>query len=118
MALTDSEKHEVLFRLGWSGKTLDEGSTNFSKIIADRLNNLSVPMESTIRGLLKRLNIIQKQMDDSLCRMTAEKVDGISINKDEASMLKKEFMRYLRELSNETCILIARRGGVNISVGQ
>ena len=116
MALTAKQKHDVLFRLGWSGKTLDVGSTSFSKIIADRLENLSIPMQSTVVGLLKRLDAIQEQMDEARCRMTTETVDGIKLNKDEASMLKKEFMRYLKELSAETIISIARRSSVNISV--
>ena len=116
MALSPKQKHDVLFRLGWSGKTLDVASTNYSKIIADRLENLSVPMSSTIVGLLKRLEAIQTQMDEARCRMTTESVDNIKINKDEADMLKKEFRRYMKELSTETCIPIVNKSSVNIGV--
>ena len=116
MALTAKQKHDVLFRLGWSGKTLDVDSTNYSKIIADRLENLSSSMQATIVGLLKRLEAIQTQMDEARCRMTTESVDNIKINKDEAHMLKKEFTRYLRELSAETCIPIARKNSNNVAI--
>ena len=116
MALTAKQKHDVLFRLGWSGKTLDPGSTHFSNIIADRLENLSIPMQSTVVGLLKRLDAIQEQMDEARCRMTAETVDGIKLNKDEAAMLKKEFKRYMKELSTETSVPIVNKSSINIPV--
>jgi len=118
MALTAKQKHDVLFRLGWEGKTLDIGSTSYSQILTDRLENLSVPMQATVVGLLKRLDAIQTQMDEARCRMTTESVDGIKLNKDEVAMLKKEFIRYSRELAAETCISYRRRSGINISVGQ
>lgn len=116
MALNDVEKNDVMFRLGWDLKVLIPTSTSFSNIIVDRLNNLSVPMENIVRGLLKRLKAIQDQMDDARCRITATKVDNITLNMNELDMLKKEFKRYVRELSDTVCIPIFRKGGVNIGV--
>ncbi len=116
MALTDAEKNDAMFRLGWDLKVLIPDSTSFSNIIAGRLNNLSAPMENIVRGTLKRLKAIQTQMDEALCRLTATKVDNITLNKDELSMLKKEFTRYARELSDTVCIPIFRKGGVNVGV--
>lgn len=116
MALSDQEKLDVIFYLGWPGKTLIEGSTDYSKIIADKMENLSAPIELRVKGLLTKIVAIDERIEGALCRMAAKKVGDIETNSDELYLLRKERMNYLRELSDLLDIPLMKQGGSNISV--
>jgi len=116
MALTDKEKHNVIFYLGWSGLTLVSGSTQYNSVVNDRLGNLNVQIERIVRGLLTRLEAIDAKMEAATCRLSASEVDSIVLNKDELALLKKERMRIIRELSDHLAIPIEKSGGSQMNV--
>ena len=116
MALTDKQKHEVVRYLGWSGKTLISTSTHYNSIVNSRLINLNSIIEQQVVGLLARLDSIVEQMDAARCRFSASEVGDIVLNDKEMAMLRKEYMRWLRELSDLLDIKI-EKSGLNPNVG-
>jgi predicted phage-related endonuclease len=114
MALSDAEKADVVFRLGWSGKVLIEGSTDYSKIIADRLTGLSAPIESQIRMLLGRLKKVSESIDSAICRLSAKIVGDITLRDDELYQLRREEKRIKKELSDLTDIPFMSGGGTSV----
>ena len=74
MALQDTQKEAIIFYLGWPAKTLVVDSTHYSKIVADRMTNLSEPTEKKVKAILAKLEAIDTQLDEARCRLTANKV--------------------------------------------
>jgi len=99
MALTDKQKDCVVFYLGWPAKTLVVDSTDYSKIFSDRLTDLSTDSEKRIKGILDKLEDIDKQLDEARCRVSTLKVQDIQLNPEEIDQLKKERRRCIKELS-------------------
>lgn len=116
MALSDLQKHEIIRYLGWSGKTLIQDSTHYNSIVNSRLDNLNTIIEGQVTGILARLAKIEEQLTSALCRLTAEKVGDIVTNPKEISMLRKEFLRWIKELSDLLDIKIVR-SGINKNIG-
>jgi hypothetical protein len=116
MALSDAEKFDVVFRLGWSGKTLIVDSTDYSKIIADRLINLSAPIEAQIRLLLSRLKKVTESIDAAMCRLSAKQVGDITLRDDELYQLRREEKRIKKELSALTDVPFLTGGGTAVCV--
>lgn len=116
MALTAGEKAQAIRVLGYSNKTLDTGSTHYSKILADRLTSLSADAEAQTRVLLVRISTIDTKLDQALDRLSAKRVDSIETNPDEIPMLKGERARTIRELGQTLDIPVVGRGGLNLSV--
>lgn len=100
MALTDKQKDCVIFYLGWPAKTLVSGSTDYSKIIVDRLDGLSTDSEKRIKGILEKIEGIDTQLEEARCRASTSKVDNITLNPDEIRLLKSERNRCKKELSH------------------
>lgn len=117
MALTSKQKHKVVFYLGWSGLTLVSGSSQYNSVVNDRLGTtLNSDIESLVKGLLERLDMLDKALEDAICRLAASSVDSITMNPREIEMLKKERMRLIRELSDHLDIPIEKSSGMNVSV--
>jgi hypothetical protein len=116
MALTDQEKTDVLYQLGWSGKTLITSSTDYSKTIADSLINLSSPIELRVRDLLARLVKIDTAISNAICRLSAKEVGDIKLRDDELYQLRREKTRTCRELSDLLDIPVTRSGSGGVSV--
>lgn len=116
MALSDKDKHRVIFYLGWSGLTLVTGSSQFNSVVSDRVSVSNTQIENIVRGILARLEMIDSKLESAACRLSASEVDGIVINPDEIMKLKKERMRYIRELSDHLDIPMGKSGGVNVGV--
>jgi hypothetical protein len=116
MALSDTEKADVVYRLGWSGKVLIEGSTDYSKIIADRLIGLSGPIEAQIRTLLTRIKSITESIDSAICRLSAKQVGDIILRDDELYQLRREEKKLKKELAALTDIPLMGGGGTSICV--
>jgi len=90
MALTDTQKAQTIYFLGWPGKTLIQDSTNYSKIVSDRLDNLTTDLENQVTVLLNKLKKIDDKLEEALCRMSTSKVDNITINPHERNLLRGE----------------------------
>lgn len=116
MALTTQEKHEIIYQLGWPGKTLIEGSTDYSKIVADRLANLNDAIEVIVRRLLARAKKLDEKLDEAVCRLSAKQVGDIHLNEDEILLLRKEKKAVLRELSDTVDVEMLRKGGIGVIV--
>jgi len=116
MALSDREKHKVIFYLGWSGQTIIAGSTQYNSVVFNRVGFLNAEIERIVKGLLVRIEKVDTSLEAALCRLTAAEVDGIVLNKDEIVHLKAERRRYIRELSDHLDIPMTKSSGVNISV--
>lgn len=117
MALSDKDKHKVIYYLGWSGQTIVSGSTQYNSVVNNRLsNNLNTYIENLVKGLLTRLESLDEKLEEALCRLSASTVDGITLNPDEILKLKRERKRYIRELSDHLDIPITKSGGVNVGV--
>ena len=116
MALSAQEKADIIFQLGWPAKTLIQGSTDYSKIISDRLSNLTDEIELNIRAWLDKLAKIDATIEAAICRLSAKRVGDIETNPNELYELRKEKKRILMELSDMLDIEILRSGSGGISV--
>jgi hypothetical protein len=117
VALTDQEKADVVFRLGWTGKVLIQGSTDYNKILADRLIGLSPPVEAQIRSLLARIKKLYEQLDSAMCRLSAKQVGDITLRDDELWQLRREEKRLLVDLAQLTDIPNRKKsGGTSVCV--
>ena len=117
MALTDKQKHQVIYYFGWPGLTLVSGSTHYNSVVNDRLgSDLNSYIENLVKGLLERLEKVDEQIEEARCRLTAESVDNIKLNKDELAMLRKERIKFIREMADHLDIPILRTGGGMVSV--
>lgn len=117
MALTAKQKHKIVFYLGWSGLTLVSGSTQYNSVVNDRLGpTLNSEIESLVKVILEKLENVDEKLEEALCRLAASSVDNLEMNPHEIEMLKKERMRYIRELSDHLDIPITKSGGVNVTV--
>jgi hypothetical protein len=120
VALTDKEKHKTIFYLGWSGLTIVEDSTQFNSVVRDRLGTtlkpLNLQIEKKVKELLEQLEALDESLEAARCRLSASRVDSITMNPDEIKWLRSERRRYIRELSDHLDIPIMKSGGVNMSV--
>lgn len=118
MALSADQKAKAIFYLGWSGLTLVSGSTQFNSVVNDRLNDADDggPIESKSRELLERLEGYDECLEEAKCRLSASKVDNITLNKDEIRQILKERKRVVRELSDHLDIPIMKSSSMMASV--
>lgn len=111
MALTAQEKYDIVYYLGWPGKTLIPNSTDYSKVIADRLENLNAQIEVIVRRLLERAKMLDTALTDAVCRLSAKRVDEIEMNSDELLQLRNERKKVLGELSSLVDVPYLKAGG-------
>lgn len=116
MSLTTREKADVILSLGWSAKTIIEGSTDYSKIIADRLNSLTDAFEFHIRNLLVRISALDTKLDEASSRLSAKQVGDITLRDDEIQQLKLERKRNIKRLASLVDIPARGLSGDSISV--
>lgn len=114
MALSQKQKTETLFYLGYPGLTIVQDSTHYSGIIDDRLEAASVTPEicAMVIQLLKKIKNFDDCLEKAKCRLAASKVDNITMNKDEIMMLNKERRRCIKELAD--LIAVNYRGRSNV----
>lgn len=116
MALTDTQKAEIIFFIGWPGKTLVENSTSFNRIVSDRLNNLTAEIEAQITKIIGRVKKIDDKLMEAVDRFSTKKVGDIEINDKERSLLKGERKRYITQISQLVDIEMQASGGINFGV--
>lgn len=117
MALTSAQKADVVFYLGWSGKTIIAGSTDYNSQVNSALDNLSAQIEAQVIATLAQIVDINTKLTAATCRLAAKRVDEIELNPNELIMLRSERRRLLRLLSRLLDIkLLDVGGGVNMSV--
>lgn len=116
MALTDSEKGEAIYFLGYPAKTLVAGSIDYSRRVAERFENLPDHFEVRIRKTMTRLRAVDEKMDDAVNRYAVKDLDGIQLNENERSQLIAERNRLLLQLSHLLDLPPVKKGGLNIGV--
>lgn len=116
MALTDDQKHQVVFHLGYSGKTIIAGTTDYNKTVVDALGGLNSYVEAQVVDLLDQIATAKEKFSASSSRMLVKKVGDIELNTDEHRSLGQEFRRLIRELSSLLGIPAQGLGGISIGV--
>lgn len=116
MALTDAEKDEIVFYLGYPANTLITGSLDYSSIIADRLTGYQDFTETRVKKYLKRIREIDTKIEAASERVSMSEVDGMKFNPGEVAALRGIKKSYIKELSTITGIPTACRGGVSVSL--
>lgn len=116
MALSAAQQQDVVKFLGWSGKSIIEGSTNYNSQVADRLKNLTPELEANVIAYVDELKAIDSKLSGARCRLAAKRVDEIELNPDEILWLRRERRRLARLLGELLDIPLMGGGGVNVSV--
>lgn len=116
MALNASQKADVIFYLGYPGKTLVENSTNYNRTTAQLLENLTEHIESQVRSILDKLRTQDQRLEDANDRVVALQVGDIEINPDEIDRLRSERTRLIKMLSRLLDIPAVGGGGINFNV--
>ncbi len=116
MSLSNGQKAQVVYFLGWAGKTIVEGSTHYNSQVVDRLKNLTTEIEQQTQGLLTEIAALDEKLKAAQCRTSAKEVDGIVLNENEITQLRGERKRLIKDLSLLLDIPVARPGGVMFGV--
>ncbi len=114
--LTSSEQNKIVQLLGYGGKSIQAGSVIYDKVMNDRLHQLPPDTETLVRSYLAQIAAIESQMNVAIQRLTADKVDDITINKRELEDLRRERKRIAREIANHLDIPYIGVNGVNVGV--
>jgi hypothetical protein len=116
MAFTLQQQHDIIYLLGWPGKTLIEASTHYNSVIWSRLQNLNAPIEAQAGKLVKRVQAIDEILQCALARLSTLELDGIKLNPEEISRLRRERKAILTELSDLLDIEVMKSNSSMISV--
>lgn len=100
MAFTTSEKVKILRFTGWPASTLDATSLSYSKIISDRLLTTIPEGETAAREYLDRVDALDVQLVGAVNRSGVKRIDDIEFFGTQASDLRKERKRLIRELAS------------------
>lgn len=116
MALSTQQQQDIVYYLGWPGKTLLQGSTHYNSVVASRLINLIPEIENQANALVCRIKKIDEVLQASICRMSTLEVQDIKLDPAESAKLRRERRIILSELSDLLDIDVIKRGGVNVGV--
>jgi len=117
MALSDKQKADVIFFLGWPAKTLIENSTNYNRTTAQLLENLNTVIESQVQHLLEKLRANDTRLEEAQDRLSAKRVGDIELNTNELETLKAERNRLRKLLSQLLDIPMVGGSGAMFGVG-
>lgn len=117
MAFTTQQKQDIVYYLGWPGKTILVDSTHYNSVVASRLINLIPEIEAQATSLVDRIKAIDKILSTGLlCRASTLEVGDIKINPEERHILRSERKKVIGELSDLLDIDVMKSGGTNISM--
>jgi len=112
--LSDKEKNQILFHLGWPLKTIIPESTHYDGIVSNRLTNLNEYIEEIVRKLLCEIEDVRERILEAQKRLSAKKVDSIELRDDEIDGLKNELYRLSKELAKALDIRFLKSSGANV----
>lgn len=116
MAFSTTEQNKIVQLLGYGGKVLQANSVLYDGVLVNRLATPPTDTENLIRSYLAQVAAIETQMNAAPLRLSAEKVDDLTINLRELPLLRAERRRIVREMSQHLDIPMVASGGVNVSV--
>jgi len=114
--LTSSEQNKIVQLLGYGGKVIQAGSVIYDKVMNDRLHQLPPDTETLVRTYLAQVAAIETQMNVAINRLTAEKVDTITLNRRELEDLRRERKKIAREIAAHVDIPYIGNSGGSVSV--
>lgn len=115
MSLDAQQQADVLFYLGWPGTTNLVGNTNYNKIVVDRMTQTTPEVDARVASLLIEIENVRTKLTGSTGRALVKKVGDIELNTGEATLLKSDYKRLLRDLSS--LLDIEMLGGSSICIG-
>lgn len=116
MAFTTQEQQDIIYYLGWPGKTILIDSTHYNSVIASRLVNLIPEIENQSRALIVRIKNIDVILVKSLNRASTVKIQDIELNPEERHILRAERKKVIWELSDLLDIDVMKSSGSSISM--
>lgn len=100
MALSQEDKYRIIFALCHEGKILVEGSTSYSKILADRLENLNSFIEDRAISLVDSIESMKTKLETGSLKDNVKRIGDIELDTQKSMSLKhNELKRLLTELS-------------------
>lgn len=101
MAFTTDDKYRIIFALCHSGKTLIETSTHYNSVLASRLDNLNINIETHALSLLDKIEAAKTSLESSPTKDNVKQIGDIHLDTTRSRELKnKELRRLLSELSS------------------
>lgn len=116
MALTDTYKHKIVRFLGYSAKSIIVGSTEFKSALNSALNDLDAVSEASAVALVDRIEDLDERLVGAIDRLSAKKVDDITLRDDELQQLRGERHRLTKELGRLLDIRPMSTGGVGANI--
>lgn len=111
MALTLQQQQDIVYYLGWPGKTIIQGSTHYNSVIASRLINLNDVIEAQAIALVTRIVNIDTILVKYTSRALVLEIQDIKLNPAEAARLRTERRKIIGELSDLLDIDVNKSGG-------
>lgn len=107
MALNEAEKERARYHLGYP-EIQGAASIQFgiprpiqtAFLVEHALNNIIGAAEDRVRRILGVMDGIEDQLTDAQPRLAAEKMDELTIRKDEADALEREYVRWGSRLAD------------------
>lgn len=100
MALADEDKFRIIFALCHEGKVLIPGSTSYSQILANRLENLNAFIEDRAIELVDKIEAAKTLLESSGTKDNVKRIGDIELDtRYSRSNKQKELKRLLEELS-------------------
>lgn len=100
MALSQEDKYRIIFALCHEGKILIPGSTSYSKILADRMENLNTFIEDRALQLVDSIEDYKSKLEASATKDNVKRIGDIELDTTRSRSSKmKELNRLLDELS-------------------
>lgn len=96
--LSGEIKHKIVRFMGFSAKSIIEGSTLYKSALADALNNLDQYSETSLIELVSRIERIDERLDGALDRLSAIQIDDIHLRDDEIEKLRMERGKLIKEM--------------------
>lgn len=104
MALSDSQKNRILRLLCFPYGTLVSTSLDYSKIISDRLANLTAAGQVEVEEILEWIERTDEQLAKAINSSGVKRIDDIEFfgasEGSKADVLRKEKNRYISDLSS------------------
>lgn len=117
MAFNTQQKQDIIYYLGWPGKTLLLNSTHYNSVIASRLDNLIPEIESQANTLVARIKEIDQILrTGSVNRASTLELQDIKLSDREMPRLRSERRTIIGELSDLLDVDVNKSGGTSISV--
>lgn len=100
--LSDAQKYKILRLLCYPYGTLDPASLDYSKIVSDKLSNLSSPAQVEVEELLSWIEETETQLDAAIASAGVKRIDEIEFfdgSGSQAQVLTREKSRYVDDLA-------------------